>query len=160
MPPRSRDSAAHAIVTQESRPLGVPVRPGNILRQIPLIGVVALIYWLIALTGPELLGRAVLNVTLPSGAPWVLNTDELLLLLGLLALYIEVLKSTRTSQILDHVLSLGVFIISGIGFLLVPRLGSSIFLLLLVMSLIDVIAGFSVALTSARRDITYTDERT
>lgn len=140
--------------------MGGAVRLGHILRQIPLIGVVALIYWLIALFGADLLGRAVLNVTLPSGAAWVLDTAELLLLLGLLALYLEILKSTRTSQILDHIMSLGVLIVSGIGFLLVPRLGSSTFLLLLVMSLIDVIAGFSVSLTAARRDITYTNERT
>jgi hypothetical protein len=135
------------------------VTPGHILRQIPLIGAVALLYWLLALFAPDLLGRTVLNVTLPSGAPWVLSTAELLLLLGLVALYFEILKSTRASQIFDHVLSLGAFIISLIGFLLAPRLGSSIFLLLLVMQLIDVIAGFSVSLTAARRDITYTDER-
>ncbi len=135
------------------------MRLGVILRQIPLIGVAALLYWLFALLGADILERAMFSLTLPSGAVWVLTTAQFLLLLGLVGLYVEILKSTRTTQMLDHVLSLAVLIISLIGFLLVPRLGSSTFLLLLVMSLVDVIAGFSVTLTAARRDITYTDER-
>jgi ABC-type uncharacterized transport system permease subunit len=136
------------------------VKPAHILRPIPLIGVVALVYWLVALFGADALGRPVLTIGLPSGTPWAPTTADFLLLLGLVALYFEILKSTRASQTLDHILSLGVFIACLVGFLLVARLGSSTFLLLLVMSLIDVIAGFSVALTAARRDITYTDERT
>jgi hypothetical protein len=132
---------------------------GHILRQIPLIGAVALIYWLFALIAPDALGRPILSLTLPSGALWVLATSHLLLLLGLVALYLEILKSTRASQIFDHVLSLAAFIISLVAFLLAARLGTSDFLLLLIMQLIDVIAGFSVSLTAARRDITYVDER-
>src|SRR5262245_8540366 len=138
---------------------GHPVKVGLILRQIPLIGAIALLYWLIALFIPDTLGRTVLSLTLPSGAAWTLSTGELLLLLGLVALYLEILKSTHTTHMLDHVLSLAAFVISLIGFLLASRLGSSTFLLLLVMQLIDVIAGFSVSMTAARRDITYVDER-
>jgi len=136
------------------------VKLGFILRQIPLIGVAALLYWLFALLGPDILDRAMFSLTLPSSAVWTLSTAQFLLLLGLIGLYVEILKSTRTTQMLDHVLSLTVLIVSLIGFLLVPRLGSSHFFLLLVMSLVDVIAGFSVTLTAARRDITYMDERT
>jgi len=136
------------------------VKLGHILRMIPLIGAVALIYWLFALLSPDTLGRSMLNVTLPSGAVWTLTTVHLLLVLGLVALYLEILKSTRASQIFDHIMSLTGFIISLVAFLLAPRLGTSEFLLLLIMQLIDVIAGFSVSLTAARRDITYVDERT
>jgi hypothetical protein len=136
------------------------VKLGHILRQIPLIGAVALIYWLIALLAPDLLGRSLLSITLPSGTVWTLATAQLLLLLGLVALYVEILKSTRASQIMDHVLSLAGFIISLIAFLLAARLGTSDFLLLLVMQLIDVIAGFSVSMSAARRATTFVDERT
>jgi hypothetical protein len=136
------------------------VKLGHILRQIPLIGAVALIYWLFALFAPDTLARSMLSITLPSGTAWTLTTAQLLLALGLVALYFEILKSTRASQIFDHILSLVAFIISLIAFLLAPRLGTSDFLLLLLMQLIDVIAGFSVSLTAARRDITYVDERT
>jgi hypothetical protein len=136
------------------------VKLGYILRQIPLVGAIALIYWLVALLAPDSLGRPMLSVTLPSGTAWTLSTAQLLLVLGLVALYFEILKSTRASQIIDHVLSLAGFIISLVAFLLATRLGTSDFLLLLLMQLIDVIAGFSVSLTAARRDITYVDERT
>jgi hypothetical protein len=135
------------------------VRIGYILRQIPLVGAIALIYWLVALVAPDALGRTVLSVNLPSGAAFTLTTAHLLLVLGLVALYLEILKSTSAVQIIDHVVALAGFIISLVAFLLAPRLGTSDFVLLLLMQLIDVIAGFSVSMTAARRATTFVDER-
>ncbi|MBL8836028.1 MAG: hypothetical protein JNL66_07265 [Alphaproteobacteria bacterium] len=131
------------------------------LREIPLIGLVALAYFLVALAGAEVPARPLLTLGLPSGAAWTFTTGELLLLVGLAALYIEIYKATHTmrSTVLDHILSLGVFIACLIGFLLAPALGTSTFLLIMVLSLLDVIAGFTVTISSARRDIAYTDER-
>jgi hypothetical protein len=126
----------------------------GVLRMVPLIGLVAAIYAILAISGVDVPARQMTTLSLPSGAAWSFAIGDLLLLLAIIALYIEVLKATRTSQasVADHVLSLLAFIISLIGFLLVPALGTSTFLLILVMALFDVIAGFTITISSARRD--------
>ncbi|MEM9573936.1 MAG: hypothetical protein AAF870_01760, partial [Pseudomonadota bacterium] len=72
-----------------------------------------------------------------------------------LFLFFEVLKSTRTSNtsVLDHLFSTVVFIAFLVEFLLVPGAGTAIFFLLMVMSLVDLMAGFSVSIRSAGRDV-------
>ena len=72
-------------------------------------------------------------------------------------LFLEILKATRTSAsaALDHALSMLVCVAALLGFLLVPALGTSDFLLLFLMTVIDVIAGFTVSLMGARRYIGY-----
>jgi hypothetical protein len=66
------------------------------------------------------------------------------------------LKATRTSSrsLFDHLLSTVVFIGALVEFLLVPQAASSVFAILLTMSLIDVLAGWSVSMRAARRDLT------
>lgn len=92
--------------------------------------------------------------TLPSGAQWVFSRADGIALLGLVLLYLEILKSTRTgnASIVDHVLSLALFVVCLLEFLLVQGAGHSAFLLLTAMCLIDVIAGFTVSISVARRD--------
>lgn len=126
----------------------------NVLRMIPLIGCVAVIYALFAVLGVDVPTRQVASIGLPSGVSWHLTLDDLLLLLAVVGLYFEILKATRTSQasVFDHILSLGVFIACLLGFLLVPTLGTSTFLIIMTMALFDVIAGFTVTINTARRD--------
>lgn len=117
---------------------------------IPLLLVNALIF----LTDGGLSAQ-VLNLGLPSGASLMLSTGELSVAIGLVFLYFELFKSTRTgnSSILDHVLSLSVFVIALIEFLLLKAAGNASFLLLLIMCFVDVIAGFTISLSVARRDV-------
>ena len=53
----------------------------------------------------------------------------------------------------DHALSMTLFVIALLEFLLVPACGTSVFLIVTALTLIDVIAGFAVSLSTARRDI-------
>ena len=71
------------------------------------------------------------------------------------------LKATRTAQssVVDHILSLAAFVACLLGFLLVPSLGTSTFLIIMAMSLFDVIAGFTITLSSARRDLALSTDR-
>ena len=46
------------------------------------------------------------------------------------------------------------FVVALLEFLLVPARGTSVFLIITALTLIDVIAGFAVSLSTARRDIT------
>ena len=65
------------------------------------------------------------------------------------------MKSTRTSNasVLDHLLSTFVFVAFLVEFLLVRGAAHPVFFVLMVIALIDVLAGFSVSLRSAGRDI-------
>ena len=66
------------------------------------------------------------------------------------------MKSTRIGirSVVDHGLSLVVFLAIMAEFLLVKQAATSTFFLLLVISLIDVMGGFAITLRSAQRDLT------
>jgi hypothetical protein len=93
-------------------------------------------------------------ITLPSAGVWQLTLGDILLAMGLFLLFFEILKATRTggNSVVDHALSMIVFVVCLILFLIWDRAATSTFFLLMVMALIDVIGGFSVTITAARRD--------
>ena len=125
------------------------------LKFIPLTGLVLLIYWLLSTNGffPTNLERTFLRMHLPSGAWWGLSYGAMMLILGLIALFIEILKSTRTSDtsIIDHMLSTFVLAAYISMWLIVPSAGNSYFLILTLMSMIDVLAGCTVTINGAKR---------
>ena len=89
-----------------------------------------------------------------------MTSAEALIGLGLILLYLEVLKATRTStvSVVDHVLSMALFVIVLLEFILVPALGTGAFALLVLLTLLDVIAGFTITISTARRDIGLGDQ--
>jgi hypothetical protein len=101
-------------------------------------------------------GDVLLSVPMQSGATWVITLGDSLIALSLVFLFVEVLKATRTSvrSMFDHLLSTVIFIAALVEFLLVPQAATSVFAILLVMALVDVMAGWSVSLRAARRDLT------
>ena len=80
------------------------------------------------------------------------DTDGLLVVL-----FIELLKSTtsRRIAIINHALSMILFIVCLVEFLLAPAFATSTFFLITVMVLLDVLAGFIVTIVAARRDIDF-----
>jgi hypothetical protein len=66
------------------------------------------------------------------------------------------MKATRIGNrsIVDHLLSLILFIGMLAEFMMVEKAATSTFLLLLTLSFVDVIAGFAVSLRTSQRDIT------
>ena len=78
--------------------------------------------------------------------------EHVLLVLGMITLYFEILRSTRNSlhTVIDHSLSTLVFIGFFTQFLLVPSGGNFTFLLLTLMSLLDVVAGFTISISNTR----------
>jgi hypothetical protein len=128
---------------------------GAFYRQTPLIGLLAVVYLIVAAVFGNVLERTIFSLTLPSTANWTFRVRDLFLVLGLFLLYLEILKSTRTGrgQIVEHIVSMLVFIGCLLLFLLVRQTGDTTFLLITVMSAIDVIAGFTVTIVAARRDM-------
>lgn len=127
-----------------------------------ILSIPLFLYLLIAanffmLTGPlenSHINVIVTDLILPSTRQLVLTVSDALIILSLVFLYIETFKATRTStiSIIDHVLSLVVFLIFFVEFLIVPRLGNTTFLILMVGALMDVVMGFTVTISTARRD--------
>ncbi len=91
---------------------------------------------------------------LPSGAEFYLKVGDLFVMAGLVALFFEIIKAARlgAGTIVDHMLSTATFIVALVEFLLVPFCGTATFFFLMLMSLIDVVAGYSVSILAARRD--------
>ena len=96
-------------------------------------------------------------VSMVSGAIFAMTFSDLLVASALVLLFFEILKATRIgrSALIDHILSVLVFIAYLVEFLIVPQAATSLFFILLVIAMVDVIAGFSISITGARRDVTF-----
>ncbi|PID50240.1 MAG: hypothetical protein CR991_02455 [Proteobacteria bacterium] len=129
----------------------------RLLQFIPLFGILLFIYWFTVKIGmfPQHLNNVWAELTLPSGATWKPTWGDLWVLAGIITLYIEVYKATRTSEvtIIDHLLSTCVLIAYLVIWLIYPWGGNSVFLILSAMSFLDVIAGFTITISAARRDL-------
>lgn len=94
------------------------------------------------------------SIGMISGAEWTLTLGDLVTIITLILLFVELIKATRTggSSIVDHALSTILFVLCLVEFLVVPEAATSVFFFILVVTLIDVIAGFSITIRAARRD--------
>jgi hypothetical protein len=123
----------------------------------PLLLIPFAIYNIIAFLMPGVSWTgAVVTVHMVSGADWTMSSGDLLLTLGILVLFGEMMKSTRIGirTVVDHALSLILFLGMLVEFLLVKQCATATFFLLLAISFIDVLGGFAVTLRSAQRDLT------
>ncbi len=132
----------------------------TIFKFLPLFSLLLATFWGLHHLGhfPDKLNDVLFYMRLPSGAFWKPTWGDLVVLVGLVTLYIEIFKSTRTSSIsiVDHTLSTIVFVAFLVSWMIFPwtigEKSNSTFLLLTVMSFIDVIAGFTITIAAARRD--------
>ena len=129
--------------------------------KIPLLSLPLIIYNLVAfdIVGDKTHGWAapVMSLNMVSGAVWTMSVGDLLIVFALVLLFVEILKSTKVgnASIVDHMFSTVVFIFYLVEFLLVPAAATSLFFSCMAMSLIDLIAGFSVSIRSAARDVNF-----
>jgi hypothetical protein len=95
------------------------------------------------------------TVHIISGGEWAISPGDLLIAFSILILFVEILKSTRigTRGLIDHMLSMLLFIVMIVEFLLVERAATSTYFLLLVITFVDVLGGFTVSIRTAQRDI-------
>ncbi|CUS57284.1 hypothetical protein L53_16225 [Hyphomonas sp. L-53-1-40] len=102
----------------------------------------------------SLLNDRFLGLPMISGVDWILTKGDAILLLAVVFLFLEILKSTSTgtSTIINHAVSMILFIVCLIQFLLLPNFATSTFFILMSMTLLDVLAGVVVTIVSARRD--------
>ena len=123
----------------------------------PLLLIPFAIYNIIAFLMPGVSWTGVITtVRMASGADWTMSAGDMLIALTILLLCAEVVKSTRIGirTVVDHGLSLVLFLGMLVEFILVQQAATATFFLLLVVSFVDVLGGFAVTLRSAQRDLT------
>lgn len=125
----------------------------------PLLIVPLAIYNIMAFIIPVPWDQVVTTVRMISGGEWRITSSDILIVVGLFFLFFEIIKATRhgTRAIMDHMLSTLVFIFALVEFLLIDRAATSTFAILLILCLVDVVAGYSVSIRTAQRD--YSIER-
>jgi hypothetical protein len=126
------------------------------VRAIPLLVLAFVLYNAVVMSlGLEALGKEIFHVRLLSGGDWIFTWGDFILLVTLVLLFIEIVKSTftTTSTLIDHALSMVVFMAVGAEFLTVPQAATSVFFLILIATLIDVIGGYTIGIRVARRDL-------
>jgi hypothetical protein len=129
------------------------------LRALPTIAIPLILYnVLVMFSGgePEPFYRASLfTVNMIKGAQWSFTRGDLIILVTMIFLFAELVKATYTTSVslIDHGLSMAVFIVCIVEFLVVNSAATSAFFFILVGSLIDVVAGFTIGIRVARRDL-------
>ncbi|MGE5511732.1 MAG: hypothetical protein ACM31O_10840 [Bacteroidota bacterium] len=130
------------------------------LRALPLIVISFILYNVMALFSgdlptEEVFRKAFFHVPMLRGATWSFTWGDLVILVTMICLFAELIKSTYTSSasLVDHGLSMVVFIACLVEFLLVPQAATSVFFFIVVAVLIDVVAGFMIGIRVARRDL-------
>ncbi len=130
----------------------------------PLLAIPVIIYNMMALTSSGTLdasGASAIAMQLANPATgaaifgqWRVTSGDVLIILSLVFFFAEIIKSTATgsSTIANHAVSMLVFIVCLVEFLLWPNFQTSVFFILTFMCLLDVLAGVVVTIVSARRD--------
>ncbi|HTP77667.1 MAG TPA: hypothetical protein VMJ73_11885 [Rhizomicrobium sp.] len=134
------------------------------LRLFPLLLIPVVVYNLIALGGGAILHNDIQDllsynhavaITLFSGDQWKFSFGDFLVLLSLALLFIEVIKATRTTsrEIINHGLSMLIFVVALVEFIVVKGFASTPFFFILVMTLFDVVAGYTISIVAAEHDL-------
>ena len=131
------------------------------LRALPLLAIALILYNVIVFIGGadviKTLSSPVFTVTMLRGGLWSFTVGDLILLIAIVLFFIEIVKATFTGSaaILDHALSMVAFIIALLEFLMVRQAATSVFFFIVLLAMIDVIAGYTIGIRTARRDINF-----
>jgi hypothetical protein len=122
----------------------------------PLLVIPFAVYNLVAFLFPSVgWTNDIVRLHMMSGADWTFTPGDLLTAIGILILFVEMLKATRLSSrtMMDHILSMILFIVMLVEFLMIKQAATGTFFLLLILSFVDVVGGFSITVSAARRNI-------
>ncbi len=91
------------------------------------------------------------TITMFSGDHWTISLGDFMVLFGIVMLFIEVVKATRTTskELINHGLSMVVFVAALIEFIVLKGFATSTFFFLMLLSLFDVVAGYTISIVAA-----------
>lgn len=123
---------------------------------VPSLTFPLIVYLFVAIfnRGGEVFYRKLPQVKLFSGAEFALTIGDLIVVLGVIFLSFEIIKSTRFKNVafIDHTLSIILFIACLIMFMGVKFAGTPTFFIIMLMTLVDVITSVIIGIAVARRD--------
>ena len=129
---------------------------------LPLMTLPVLAYNLLALAlgglkvhdAADRLAARIVGVPMASHVDWPLSLSDLFVAGSLVVLFVELLKaaSSRHAAVINHSLSIVLFIACLVEFLILPAFATSTFFLITLMVLLDVLAGFIITLAAERRE--------
>ncbi len=134
---------------------------------LPLLVIPVVLYNIVVLTGlfggsgvvgtDSALRDVLFTIPMASGAGWSVGVGDMILFLALILLFFELLKSTSSQKvaIVNHALSMILFVACLVEFLLIKGFATSTFFLIVTMVMLDVLAGFIVTIISARKDLEF-----
>jgi hypothetical protein len=131
------------------------------LRAFPMILLAVLAYNALAFAGAaaghdamSILSSAVM-VPVFSGDHWKISVGDGLMAFALLLLFVETVKATGTGrrEILNHAFSMLTFVGALVEFIVLRGFGTSPFFFITAMCLFDVVAGYTIAIIAAKRDM-------
>jgi hypothetical protein len=131
------------------------------LQSFPLLALSLLIYAALSLTvSPGVTpwyDGDVYTIQLMSGDAWRITGGHAFIGFSMILLFAELLRATRNSgaSIMNHALSVLVFIIALLMFITVRGYGNSIFFMFTAMTFTDFMAGFIITTATTRRDISF-----
>lgn len=131
------------------------------LRSFPLLLLAVVLYNLLAAihgfdgVGTDTLLAYHVPVKMFSGQVWKFSVGDLVVVVSLGLLFVEVVKATRTTavEVINHALSMLVFIVALVEFITLPAFATSPFFFLVIMALFDIVAGFTISIVAAKRDL-------
>jgi hypothetical protein len=132
----------------------------TVLNVIPLLILPLLLYNFVVMTGlagpePDVwMVQPFFSVNMFSGDAWGVSFADVFMGLSLLLLFVEIVKATRTDamSIVNHGLSMLLCLLCIVQFIALQGFSNSVFFLLTVMSVLDVVAGFTITIVAAKRD--------
>lgn len=125
------------------------------LAGIPLLLIPFLVYNVFAFTTDIQWALPVTSVHMVSDGRWDMSWGDMLIAFSVLILFVEVVKSTRVGlrTIIVHMLSAVLFAIMLIEFLLFKEAATATFFILLIISFVELLAGFTISVRTAQRNI-------
>jgi hypothetical protein len=132
------------------------------LRLFPLLIIPIAIYNFVALGGNvaghhdiQSIITSTFTITMFSGDAWKISFADFLLLSGVALLFVEVIKATRTTsnELINHGLSMLVFVVALIEFITLKGFATSTFFFLMLYTLFDVVAGYTISIVAAEHDL-------
>jgi hypothetical protein len=131
------------------------------LNIIPLLVFPLILYNFVVMTGIAPRGAVdtwmqgpIFTIGMFSGDAWGVSFADVFMGLSLLLLFVEIVKSTRTDamSIINHGLSMLLSVVCIIQFITMAGFSNSVFFMLTLMTVLDVVAGFTVTIVAAKRD--------
>jgi hypothetical protein len=125
------------------------------LLSLPMIYYNVMVFFVIGLDPAAVnawLGGSAFQLTMFSGAVWSMTQADVILAAGMGLLFIETLKSIGSPMLslVNHGIAVMTLLVYVVEFISIPGFTTSVFFLLALMQLIDVIAGYTITIVATR----------